>query len=54
MGGFMTVSTQSLGKSPNIDQKERQLDERKLDYVHLDNSAEPRPQTSVSFLCKRF
>jgi hypothetical protein len=45
----MTLSNQSLGQSPNIDRKERSLDERKLDYMHLPKGIEPRSQTSVSF-----
>lgn len=44
---------QSIGQSleggqQNKTPQERSLEERKLDYVHLSNDAQPRSQSSVS------
>ena len=43
------IFNQSLGQSPNIERKERSLDERKLNYAHVAKGTEPRSQTSVSY-----
>jgi hypothetical protein len=48
------IPSQNLGKTKDSETlQERPLGERKTEYIHLSNGAEPQSQTSVSFLSLR-
>ncbi|KAI0929948.1 hypothetical protein AcV5_006779 [Taiwanofungus camphoratus] len=57
--GSLMKDLLKLGESKDDDKdddrpRERSLDERKLDYLHLVNGAEPRSQTSITKSISRF